>query len=294
VGALAVVVLVGLVAMLLRSGSGSIAATGEAEHVLDGVGSGTLDGLRIRRGGEETTLTRGDDGWTVDGFQADPDIVAAMLRVLDESTIGELAATNPTNHDRMGVSADSAIAATFIVGGEERTLLVGKSGRRFGTAYVRLPDQDEVWLLEGDLRAQLSRGEDDWRDRVVVAVDTSQVARVVIERDGGAYALVRGDSAWMFDGGAEASGPAVTGILSELARLMATGFLAEGDSLATADEGASTTALSADGAVLAELRFGAGTGDRWARSSTSDYLYRVSAFRANRVAPERETVTPGS
>jgi hypothetical protein len=293
VGALAVVVLLGAVGMLLRSGSGSITATGAAEHVFDGIGSESLEGLRLERDGETTTLLRGDDGWTVDGFRADPDIVSAMLGVVDEATIGDLVATNPANHDRMGVSLDSAISATFTAGSEERTILIGKSGRRFGTAYVRLPGEDEVWLLEGDLRAQLSRGVDAWRDRAVVAVDTAVVARIVVEREGDGYALVRGDSTWTFDGGADANQPAVKAILSELARLMASGFVAAGDSLAAAPQAASTTALSADGAVLAEVRLGVGEGDRWARSTANETVYRVSSFRANRVAPDREQVTPG-
>jgi hypothetical protein len=295
VGALAVVVAVWLVSMVFRAGSGSIAATGEMADFFDGVGRETLEGVRVERAEDPSvTLSRVDGGWTVNGFRADTAAVDRMLSALDEAQIGELIAANPANHDRMGVSADSAYTVTFSVEGGDRTLLVGKSARRFGTAYVRLPDADEVYLMDADLRPQLSRDVESWRDRTMVAIDTASVARIVVERDGGAYALVRGDSAWTFDGGGATTQSAVGGVLSELARMMATGFLEEGDSLAVLEQASTTTAITADGEVLVAVTLGAGEGDRWARSSTSQYLYRVSSFRAGRVAPARESVELGS
>ncbi len=293
VGALAVVVILGAVGMLLRSGSGGIGATGEAQRVFDGLDASTVDEVRIEAPGSETVLSRGEGGWTVSGYPADVEAVARMLSTVSGLSVGDLVAANPANHDRMGVSADSALTVTFIAGDLSRTILLGKSGRRFGTAYFRLPGQDRVWLLEGDLRAALVRDLDAWRDRVIVSLDTTSVARLVVERDGDGYALERGDSVWTFAGGGAVESGAVVGILTELARLTATGFLAEGDSIAAAPQAAATTAISAEGVVLAEVRFGDGTGDRWARSSESEWLYRVSSFRANRVAPEREAVTPG-
>jgi hypothetical protein len=295
VGALAVVVAVWLVSMVFRGGSGSIAATGEIAGFFDGLAGESVDDVRVVRGSDPSvTLSRADGGWTVNGFTADTAAVGRLLTALDGAQIGELIAANPGNHDRMGVSADSAYTVTFSVDGSERILLVGKSARRFGTAYVRLPEADEVYLMEADLRAQLSRDLDTWRDRTMVSIDTSSVARIVVEREGGDYALVRGDSAWTFDGGGAAARTAVDGILSELARMVATGFVESGDSLAGYDQAAATTAITADGQVLVEVTLGEGEGDRWARSSTSDDLYRVSSFRANRVAPTREAVEPSS
>jgi hypothetical protein len=293
VGALAVVVALGVIGKLLRSGSGEIDATGAAEHALDAVDSRSLSAVRIERAGRTTLLALGGEGWTVEGFRADPEVVGRLLSAVDEMSIGELVAANPANHDRMGVSADSAITVTLTADGEEHTFLLGKSGRRFGTSYMRLPDADEVWLLEGDLRSQLERDVDAWRDRVMVSIDTAAVTRLVVEREGNAYALVRGDSVWAFDGGGAAEAGAVRGILGELSRLTATGFVAEGDSLAAAPPAATTTALSADGVVLAEITLGEGTGDRWARSSGDETLYRVTSFRADRISPARDAVTLG-
>lgn len=296
VGALAVAVLVWGVTSLVRggAGTGSIAASGAIAGFFDGIGPETVSEVRIAHRGDAITLRREGDGWTANGYPGDSVVVAGLLRALAEAEVGELTATNPANHARMGVSADSAWAMTVVTGADQRTLLVGRSGRRFGTAYVRLPEADDVYLLDGDVRAQLARDVDAWRDRTIVALDTAMVAAIEVEHGSGAYRLQRTDSEWTFGDGGATAGSAVTGILSELAGMMASGFLVESDSVATAIESAAVRALGSDGAVLAEVRFGAGEVDRWARSSASDYLYRVSNFRVMRAAPERTAVEPDS
>jgi hypothetical protein len=217
-----------------------------------------------------------------------------LLDALSEAEMGDLVASNPQNHGRMGVSSDSAATVTLRVGGSTRSILVGRSGPRYGTAYARLPDEDPVYLLDGDLRTHVVRSLDEWRNRTMVAIDTARVARVEVERDSGSYVFVRTDSSWTLADGSAAARTAVDGVLSELARLVASGFVAGGDSIAGLEPASTTRAYSEAGEVLAEITIGSGTGDRWARTSTDDYLYRVSSFRAGRVAPSEETARAGA
>lgn len=294
VGALVVVVGLWLLAEAMSGGSGSIAASGEMASFFDDLDPATLEAVRMTRGDTTVELRPSDGGWVVNGFPADSGSVARFLDELGAAEVGDLAATNPDNHARMGVSADSAARLELVAAGDTRTLLVGDAGRRFGTSYVRLPGDDRVHLLEADLRPHVRRGIDQWRNRVMVSVDSSAVARIEVERDGDAYALVRGDSAWTFEGGGGLRSTAVQGILAELSRLVASGFVAEGDSIGGSPASSTTRALSADGELLAEVTVGEGTGERWARSGRDDYVYRVSTFRADRVAPPREDLQPSA
>jgi len=294
VGALAIVVAISLVVYAFSGGSGSIGASGAIAGVFEGVTPTTLESIEIGQSGSTVTLVRSGDTWTANGFAADAPVVSRLLDELAVSTVGDLAATNPANHARMGVVPDSAIDLTFTAAGRERRLLVGKSGRRFGTAYVRLPDENDVYLLESDLRGQIARDLDGWRDRTMVAIDTAAVARLEVVRAGLTYSLERGDSSWTFAGGGETRASAVNGMLAELSRLVATGFFAEGDSIAQLPLAATTRAYDEAGAVLVEITIGGGDGDRWARNGQDDYVYRVSSFRAGRVAPSREDAAPPS
>lgn len=293
VGALVVVGVLWAISSLLSGGSGSIAPSGEIESVVEALNGADADRIEFVSTEGAVALVLGGDGWTVNGFPADAAGVGRLLEILPELRIADLVATNPANHERMGVSGEGAIAATFSAANERWDLVVGSAGRRFGTSYVRLPDADEVYLLVGALRSQATRGVDDWRDRVMARVDSSAVARIEVDHEDGAYALVRGDSAWSVVGGSDAQGTTIVGILAELSNLVASGFLADGDSIAGLEQQRSTRAYDADGGLVVEITLGGGAGDRWARSTQDEYLYRVSSFRAGRVAPARESVQPG-
>lgn len=292
VGALAIAAAVWAVSLLFSSRSGGIVATGAIARVFDGVDASSVRRVQIVTAGTSVDLARSGDSWTANGFPADPAAVTRLLEVLPDLEIGDLTATNPSNHARMGVASGSATAVTFTLAEGERAILVGKGGQRFGTAYVRLPDSDEVYLMDGDLLGQTARSLDQWRDRTMIALDTAAVARVEVVRRGERYTLMRGDSTWTLEGGPEAQASAVSGVLAELSSLVATGFLAEGDSIAGLDLEATTRAFSENGDLLGVITVGAGEGDRWARTTTDEYVYRVSSFRAGRIAPAREDVEP--
>jgi len=127
-----------------------------------------------------------------------------------------------------------------------------------------------------------------------VRLDTSVVARVEIERDGDSYVLVRGDSLWTFEGGAETNHNTAQGVASELANLVAAGILVEADSLAQGERGGGTVALDADGNVLAQLTIGTGTSERWVRVTGDNVIYRLASFRIDRITPTRERMEPSS
>ncbi len=294
VGALAIAVVLWVVASLFAGGGGSIGASGDISGVFDGMNESSIDVVRLNASDGPIELRREDAVWTANGFRADEAAVDRLLGLLPDVEIGDLAATNPGNHDRMGVSEDSAATFEVDMGADTRTLLVGKQGPRFGTAYGRLPGEDAVYVIEGDLRVHLRRTLDDWRDKEIVAIDSSRVGRIEVERDGDAYALVRGDSAWTFEDGGEVDAFQVRNVLIELSSMIASGFLTEEDSLFALPQGGSNIAYSMDGDVLAEVTIGSGEGERWTRTVGVDIVYRLSTFRVGRIAPTRDAVEPGS
>lgn len=291
VGALAVLVgLWGITALLGGPGQGSIGASGEIASFFDDVDGPSLVGVSVVGPAGTLELERQESGWTVNGFRADEATVARFLVAVTTARVGELTATNPDNHERMGVSEARASRVTFLTGGGTSELLLGDSGRRFQTSYIRLPDEDAVYLLEGDLGPQLRQRPDDWRNRTMAQVDTATVARLVIERQDGAYTLERGDGPWSFQEGGATTGMTVSNILGELANLQATGFYTESDSVARLPRASTTRAFDASGALLSEIVVGDGETDRWARTVGDDALYRLSSFRAGRLAPSRAEV----
>ena len=79
----------------------------------------------------------------------------------------------------------------------------------------------------------------------------------------------------------------MNGVLSELANLLAVGFLEEGDSLAVMDQGAITTAYDQSGNVLAIVTIGTGDSDRWARSAGDEDRFVQSGPYSTQIGEHR-------
>src|SRR5204862_5169840 len=104
--------------------------------------------FRIAGRMETLVLSRAGDGWTVNGYPADTAAVSHFWRVLSESRVAEVAASNPANHRRLGVAEDSTTTLELRRkdGGLTR-LLLGKSGPVERSVYLRLPGDDRVYTV---------------------------------------------------------------------------------------------------------------------------------------------------
>lgn len=295
VGALVVVAgLWAVAALFSNQEDGRRNAAGDVATFFDDISEVSVTSVRMNGPDYNSELSGGVDDWAVNGYQADSATVFRFWAAMLTLDVGDLAASNPDNHDRMGVSAAAGWSIEFDLDGVTKTMLVGDTGPRSSTNYVRLPDEDEVYILEGDLRTHIRRLPNEWRSKTVARVDTAAVTRVEIQRDTDEYALVRGDSLWTFDDGSETNSSAVNGVMSELANLLAVGFLEEGDSLEVMDQGAITTAYDQSGNVLAIVTIGTGDSDRWARSAGDEVIYRIGLYRVDRIAPKLESIEPSS
>jgi len=295
VGALVVVAgLWAVVALFSSQGDRGRGASGDIATFFDDISEVSVTAVRMSGPDYSSELSGRLDNWAVNGYRADSAAVFRFWTAILTLEVGDLAASNPNNHNRMGLAADDGWSIEFDVDDVTKTILVGDTGPRSSTTYVRLPDEDEVYILEGDLRTHVRRLPNEWQSKRVVGIDTAVVERVAIQRDTDEYALIRADSFWTFDDGSEVNSSAVNGVMSELANLLAVGFLEEGDSLLAMAQGGVTTAYDQSGNVLAIVTIGTGDSDRWARSAGDEVVYRIGSYRADRISPKLESIKPSS
>lgn len=280
------------VSVIPRGGGGPEGASGDLATFFDGVSAEGASAVRFLGTGEgdPVELRRTEGAWKVNGFHSDSGTVARFWDALDVAEVGDLVSTNPANQVRMGVSGDSALTLELETSSGARTLMVGKSGPGFGTAYVRLPDEDATYLLRGNLRPHLTRSLDDWRNKRVASVDTAGVQRIEVNGDGGAFAVERSDTLWVLEGGADADLPTVRGILGEMARLDATGFYGPAHADTLPELGGTVTGVGESGDTIFFAEIGSGEGDRWLRVPGDSVVYRIASWRAGRLMPEFEKV----
>ena len=245
-----------------------------------------LDGgwlTRAELAGPDETIQLSKDGgvWTVNGLDADSAAIARFLRAVDETEVSSVAATNPANHERMGVTSESAWTMTI---DGTTTVLLGNNGNRYRTFYARLPEADEVSLVEGDLRAAATRSLFDWRNKLMVRADTAAVMSVRVTRDGATTVYERQDSIWTV-GGEEVEGVTMRDLLQELAGLRASGFAPQ-DAVMPDTPNRSVQALDADGNEIASVQLAEQEDNFRASSPASPYIFEIANFRADRIAPE--------
>ena len=300
------VLLVAAYALTAMVGGSTSADRGDAGRALVRALASAREGLAGVRivgpePGDSVELVRGEDGtWTVNGKPADSAAVARLEEALEGARVGHLAARNPDNHARLGVAADSTwrLELRRSGRGEPVRLFVGNNGPSYPSAYARLPDSDEVYVLSGNLVSAVRRPAAEWRDRIVLRVDTAAVRQVVVTRDEETYTLQRGDSArWVVDD-APADSATVAEMLAELARLEAQAFARDtvvlGDSITR-----SVLVLGQAGDTLALVRI-APTEQTWTWRATAagkaaaralgDDVFELSSWRTDRIAPEKGKV----
>ena len=287
-GTLGILVAVWLISTLLSGRGGGAPGGGGVASLLEDLDETTVRSVRIVGPTQTVSLERSDGAWTVNGYAADSTAVIRLWSALEGAVVGGVVVNNPRNHARMGLSADSTWAVDFtLTAGGITSLLVGKGGPIFPSGYMRLPDQDAVVVVSGDLRPALTRSLTDWRDKTILRVDTAAVVRVVLETDAGTHIAERSDSVWSVDG-EPANETTMRSVLGELANLVALGFVEDGEVFQ--QNRTRVIAIGAAGDTLGAVVLTGEVGNRHARTPGSDVVFEVASFRADRVTPDIATL----
>ena len=290
-GALGILVVMWLISTLLAGrGDGGATPDGGVAALLERLDEATVSAVRIVRPEQTVSLQRNGDAWTVNGNVPDSSALTRLWNALVEAEVGGVVANNPGNHERMGLSADSALTVDFtLADGGMASLLVGKVGPIFPSGYVRLPDKDAVVVVSGDFRATLNQSVTDWRDKTILRVDTAAVIRLVLETDDGTHVVERSDTTWSVDGG-PANASTIRSVLEELANFVAVGFVEDEEIFQGNPRRA--TVLGAQGDTLGAVVITGEAGTRHARTPGNDVVFEVASFRADRITPDIENLRP--
>jgi len=136
---------------------------------------------------------------------------------------------NPENHARLGVTEAAGRTVTvYPAGSSPVSFIVGEQTQVLNQSYVRQPEEDEVYTLQGSLVTLVSRGPDDWRDKGILQAAREDIQRLEYDYPDESFALELAPTGWTIEPSGTAADPAsVNNTLSQLARLRAIGFAAD-------------------------------------------------------------------
>ncbi len=245
--------------------------------------------------GAQIELRRAGPGhWTVNGFPADSTAVARLLSAANLASLGTLAARSAATHAALGVTDSAAWKLTARGAHDSVRLLLGSEGPQYPSGYVRLPGHDTVYTVLGALRDAVATPLTDWRDKMILHLDSASIGRIIFERDHDRYEMRRGTGAWI---GAKGPGDSANlsyavPVISELSRLQASGFPADSSHPSTGQT-RQVTVLGTSGDTLAVVTLtGDGRSDWTATVRGNSQRYLLATFDADRLTPKRDDLFP--
>jgi hypothetical protein len=221
-------VLIGMAVLYFLQGSGDL----EDVTFVAPTGDLTLDAARIvrvdiTRPASFVRLERVRGAWklTEPVFATpDQDGIRALELALRQFRLLGMASTNPARQRLLAVD-EQGTSVTFVNDdGRSINLIVGKAAPNGGSAFIRLPQSDTVYLASGLLPSVLNRDAADWRQRMLFRTSPDSISGLRIAAGRRQFDIQRRGEEWA---SAEKTIPdaILSPALQELSRIRAEAFV---------------------------------------------------------------------
>lgn len=175
-----------VITVAMKWSSGSQASQAFRSSLVN-VDTSSVDKMVIDRATKPTiTLSQKDQQWEVSAksgpsYPAASSNIAQAINQLNNLSVNAVATRNPEKYTRYKVDS-TGIKVSLYSGGEMlNSIYVGapqRQGRRSMNNYVRLADEDAVYLVEEYLEPSFSKKVNDWRDKTLWEVERSNISQV--------------------------------------------------------------------------------------------------------------------
>ena len=172
---------------------------------LPALAAASVDRIEIARATKEKVILRRDDDgkWVVTApFEAPADEpgLRRLLNLYKDGVVMD-ARLDEGNLEQYGLDFQNGVVVELFTGGDVPTVsyVVGMDTRG-GSSFVRLKDDETVYRARVGGRYQYDRDAEDWRERMVVAEDASDVIELSVQRGEDLWRFQTMDPA-MTDGG---------------------------------------------------------------------------------------------
>jgi uncharacterized protein DUF4340 len=158
-----------------------------------GVSSDDCSSIDISKfdGSSTATVTKIDDVWYANAerkYIASEDNIKRLFDTIEKVGEGEVYSNNPKNHIKFQVDKMTGTRVKFYdnSGNLLDDVFVGKMGSNYmsPTTYVRKADSDEVISVSGFMMNLFQTGEDSWRERTIMKIESDDITGFTIKAPG--------------------------------------------------------------------------------------------------------------
>jgi hypothetical protein len=256
-----------------------------------------LQTIEIRKGDEHVMLNHAEGGWRLtDPIDADVDTTtrSSFLGALGDLKIESLITARAEGHDRYQVDSAQATYIRFAPQtGKPVELYVGKSGPDFQSKYIRLGNDDRVFLASGVPAAQA--GVDRWRNKILWSYPEASISEVEVSTDEASYKLVSDGDGWTIDengSSSQADSAKVARYLTRISSVRADGFLLDVMPGTVADSASHEVDITRMDGSITSLRMWPRASDVAALASGTDDVVKLNTYRINSYAPSSSNLKP--
>ncbi len=240
--------------------------------------------IEIKKSESVITLMQRDGVWRIDGRRADADMVQKALDTLRSSVYEGPISRNPDNFERLGVGGEALRVTLNIADNAPIAVRIGKSASTYSSSYVKLEDNDEVYLANTNLSLFFPLLADSWRYKTIVNIDPAALTVIsyrtqgatlkTYHKDGEEWTVIKGAST------ASADDAELQTLFDAVHPLKAKGFVdSENDQAAFAQEEAKGTIISFKGvseADLSEMTLLKKQNEWWVRTKGNNEIFTLS------------------
>ena len=255
-----------------------------------------ITAITIRKGSEMIVAARSSDGtWLLEiPVVADVDTTtrALLINSLEDIRIESLVSSRSDRHEKFQVDS---VQATYLRldGHGSVELYIGKRGPDFQSRYIRLGDDERVFLATGI--PAIEPNLDRWKDKLLWSHPKGSVATVSVRTPQSTFRLVRATAGWTLeqDGAfSQADSVKVDRYLDRLATVKADGFLLDVSREAVVDSALYSVEIQWIDGSGSHLRMSKRANDAAAVEDGSNDVIKFFSYRVATFAPEPATLLP--
>ncbi|MFV1979724.1 MAG: DUF4340 domain-containing protein [Rhodothermia bacterium] len=255
-----------------------------------------ISSITIRKWSEKIVAVRSSDGaWRLEmPVVADVDTTtrAALINSLEDIRIESLVSSRADRHEKFQV--DSAQATYLRLDGDGSVeFYVGKTGPDFQSRYIRLGDDERVFLATGI--PAIEPNLDRWKDKLLWSYPKGSVATVSVRTPESTFRLVHPTTGWTLEqdgASSQADSAKVDRYLNRLATVKADGFLLEVNREAVFDSASYSVEIQWIDGSGSQLRMTKREADAAAVVDGSNDVVKFFSYRVATFAPEPAALLP--
>jgi hypothetical protein len=146
--------------------------------------------ILIEKGGQKFPLNKETDGWKLDSYLVNPQIVENLLTIIYNPNRTETVATTRDRHAEFELTDETAWKVSL---NTNPAIRLGK--KTLTGIYARIDSADTVYLLHG-LAPELSEDKTAWLDKTIYSFDSDTLTRIRVVTAGTERHFVQKDKKW--------------------------------------------------------------------------------------------------